>query len=358
MRPLARAGGWLLAHRLPRRVLTVPGVVLVLLAIVTTVPLWLLLAAAVSPWLPGRWRPLRLLCFVLLWLLLEVTALAALGWLWLVNRGRVHTPAATAAHYRLLGWLTGHLVAAAHRLFGIRLALDGAALPTPPGDAERGGARPLLVLSRHAGPGDSLLLVHELLAVYDREPRIVLKDALQLDPTVDVLVNRLPSRFISPHPPPGSGVADQVGQLAASMDGDDALVIFPEGGNFTERRRLRAIAKLESGGRSAHAAAARRMRHLVAPRPGGVLAALDAAPRADVVFVGHTGLEELDSVGDLWRGLPLDSEVRARFWTVPAGEVPTGRAARIAWLYDWWTYLDTWISGRRSNTEENLSDRA
>ncbi|HEY8339913.1 MAG TPA: hypothetical protein VIK95_08605, partial [Egibacteraceae bacterium] len=82
MRPLARAGGWLLAHRLPRRVLTVPGVVLVLLAIVTTVPLWLLLAAAVSPWLPGRWRPLRLLCFVLLWLLLEVTALAALGWLW------------------------------------------------------------------------------------------------------------------------------------------------------------------------------------------------------------------------------------------------------------------------------------
>lgn len=358
MRPLSAVGDWLLAHPLPRRLLTVPAVISALLLTVTTVPLWLLIAAAVSPWLPGRWRPLRLLCFALLWLALETATLVALGWLWLLHGGHMRRPAAVAAHYALLRWLLGQLVAAARHLFAVRIALDDAALPARPPGAPR-GARPLLVLSRHAGPGDSLLLVHELIAVYRREPRIVLKDALQLDPVLDVLVNRLPSRFISPHPPPGAGAADQVGQLADGMDGDDALVIFPEGGNFTERRRLRAIAKLESGGRTGHAAAARRMRHLVAPRPGGVLAALDAAPDADVVFVGHTGLEELDSVGDLWRGLPMDSEVRARFWTVPADRVPPGRDARIAWLYDWWTYLDAWIGRRRDDdTEASAPDSA
>src|SRR5690606_28712231 len=142
-------------------------------------------------------------------------------------------------------------------------------------------------------------------------------------------------------------------------DGHDALVIFPEGGNFTERRRLRPIPKLHSGGRTRHAAAARRMRHLGAPRPGGVLAALHAAPHADVGSGRHPGLEELDSVGALWRGLPMDSEVRARFWTVPADRVPPGRDARIAWLYDWWTYLDTWIGRRRDDdTEASASDSA
>jgi len=32
--------------------------------------------------------------------------------------------------------------------------------------------------------------------------------------------------------------------LAAGLDADDALVIFPEGGNFTPERWVRAIARL------------------------------------------------------------------------------------------------------------------
>jgi hypothetical protein len=39
------------------------------------------------------------------------------------------------------------------------------------------------VLSRHAGPGDSFLLVHQLLSVYQRRPRVVMKATLQLDPS-------------------------------------------------------------------------------------------------------------------------------------------------------------------------------
>ena len=338
----------LLRWRLPRRLLTIPAVVLALLLVAITVPVWALVGLALSPWLADRWRPLRFAWFALLWLGAEAAALGALGWLWLVHGAgrRLQTPTAVDAHYRLLGLLLGWLCHGAERVFAVALRLENAALPALPPEADSRGPRPLLVLSRHAGPGDSFLLVHELVTVYCRQPRIVLKDALQFDPAIDVLVNRLPSRFISPEPD-GGDVAESVGTLAEGMDGDDALVIFPEGGNFTERRRQRSIARLEASGRGRHAALARRMRHLVAPRPGGVLAALDAAPDADVVFVAHTGLEQLDSVLDLWRGLPMECEVRARFWTVAAGDVPAGRDQRIAWPFEWWAVMDAWIDRRR-----------
>ena len=46
--------------------------------------------------------------------------------------------------------------------------------PTP--DAYPGP--PLLVFSRHAGPGDSFTLIYALMHWYHREPRIVLKDTM------------------------------------------------------------------------------------------------------------------------------------------------------------------------------------
>ncbi|MGH8902086.1 MAG: 1-acyl-sn-glycerol-3-phosphate acyltransferase [Egibacteraceae bacterium] len=346
----------LLRCRVLRRLLTIPAVVLVFGFVAITMPLWAFVTVALSPLLPGRWRPLRFAWFALLWLGLEVAALIALGWLWLIHGAgrRLDTPAAVDAHYRLLGVLLGWLSRSAQRLFAVRVELEDAALPASrvlPSVPVR--PRPLLVLSRHAGPGDSFLLVHELVTVYRRQPRIVLKDVLQLDPAIDVLVNRLPSRFISPEPRAGDEAAATVGALAEGMDSDDALLLFPEGGNFTERRRQRSIARLEASGWAVHAALARRMRHLVAPRPGGVLAVLDAAPDADVVFVAHTGLEQLDSVLDLWCGLPMDREIRARFWTVTARDVPRGRDERIAWLYQWWARLDAWIDERQPRTQNS-----
>ena len=60
------------------------------------------------------------------------------------------------------------------------------------------------MLSRHAGPGDSFLLVRQLLSVYRRRPRVVMKATLQLDPGVDVVANRVPNVFI-PVAEPASG---------------------------------------------------------------------------------------------------------------------------------------------------------
>ncbi len=74
-----------------------------------------------------------------------------------------------------------------------------------------------------------------------------------------------------------------------------------------------------------------------------------AAPGADVVFVAHTGLEDLDSVRDVWRGLPMDSAIRARWWRLPAECLPLGDSERAEWLLSWWETIDTWIAETRAS---------
>jgi 1-acyl-sn-glycerol-3-phosphate acyltransferase len=225
----------------------------------------------------------------------------------------------------------------------LRLRID--VVGTDPDTALPG--RPELVLCRHAGPGDSFILIHGLVNWFKREPRIVLKDSLQWDPAIDVLLNRLPNRFIAPTPERGEETVREVGHLATGLDDNDAFVIFPEGGNFTPKRRLRAIARLRSLGLERMALRAERMRHVLAPQPGGMLAALDAAPDAGVIFVAHTGLDRMLTVADVWRELPMDKRIVMRFWSVPPEDVPTGRQERIDWLFDWWARIDAWIAANR-----------
>jgi 1-acyl-sn-glycerol-3-phosphate acyltransferase len=332
-----------LPPRWVRRVVLAPAVVLLAVAVATTLPVWLLLAAALSPLLPGHLRPLRLLWICVVYLALDATALVAMFALWLASGfgWKKRSPPFQRAHYRLAGWFLRVLFAQAEWVLRLRIDVVG----TDPDTAAPG--RPELVVCRHAGPGDSFILVHALVNWYRREPRIVLKDSLQWDPAVDVLLNRLPSRFIAPRPDGQRPIEDEVGALAVGLDENDAFVIFPEGGNFSPHRRQRAIDRLWSLGLHRMAARAEAMRNVLAPRPGGLLAALDAAPDAGVIFVGHTGLDRMMTVGDVWRELPMDKLLTMRFWSVPPEEVPIGREERIEWLYDWWARIDEWIEEHR-----------
>jgi hypothetical protein len=168
-----------------------------------------------------------------------------------------------------------------------------------------------------------------------------------IDPAVDVMLNRLPNRFIAPHRTADGPLTEQVGHLAVGLDDDDVFVIFPEGGNFTPRRRIRAIERLRSRGLERMAVRAEAMRHVLAPTPGGMLAALDSAPDAGVIFVAHTGLDRMLTVAEVWRELPMDKRIVMRFWSVPPEEVPAGRQERIDWLFDWWARIDNWVDANR-----------
>ena len=112
-------------------------------------------------------------------------------------------------------------------------------------------------------------------------------------------------------------------------------MIFPEGGNFTPRRRIRAIESLRRRGHATMAERAEKLQHVLAPKPGGVLAALEAAPaEADILMVAHTGLDHLLTLADLWRALPMDKTITMQWWRIDRDEIPDGprRANRLAVL--------------------------
>ena len=326
-----------------RRPVALLVLAVLLVLVLALLPLLVVGAALLSLVLPGRWRVLRLLGFTLVYLLVECGALVAALGLW-VSSGfglRLHSPAFQRAHYAMLRRVLDDVLAAARWLFHLELDTDQVSW-SPLDDGVPGSSNAMVVLARHAGPGDSLLLVQTLMnRDHLRRPRIVLKAELQWDPLLDVLLNRLPTAFLSPGRP---DLAERIGDLARGLGDEDALLIFPEGGNFSERRRRRAIDRLLGKGMLSQAARAEQMRHVLPPRPGGVTAALQAAPHADVVLVAHAGLEHLSTLADLWDGLPMDSAVRLRWWFVPAGEVPADRAAQEDWLYEHWAELDRWLA--------------
>jgi 1-acyl-sn-glycerol-3-phosphate acyltransferase len=344
----------------PRRVRRFTGPLLIgaLVAAVISLPVLVVVAVVVSVWLPGRWYALRLLGFALVYLALEVVGLAVAAVLWALSGfgRRSEAPAFRAAHYTMLRLLLDVLMRVAQRLFALRLVTDGASW-SPLDDGVPGSTNAMVVLSRHAGPGDSFLLVHTLMnRDHLRRPRIVLKDVLQLDPLIDVYLNRLPNHFVTAGPGAGATSVEAIADLARGMGDQDALLIFPEGANFTPQRRFRAIQRLRDRKLVAAVRRAEAMRHVLPPRPAGVTAALRAAPHADVVFVAHTGLEHLSTVRDIWRGLPTDKTLYLRWWFVPAAEVPRDETEQTDWLYHWWKTIDDWINTRAHQESQQAGD--
>ena len=138
----------------------------------------------------------------------------------------------------------------ARRVLALRIETDG---PSP--DAHPG--TPILVACRHAGPGDSFMLIHALMHWYDREPRVVLKDTLAWDPMIDVVLNRIPARFITPNPAAGRGprVADRA-TLATGLDDERRVRDLPRGRQLHPERRAagdRAAAQARAGADGASA---------------------------------------------------------------------------------------------------------
>src|SRR5690606_27096210 len=215
--------------------------------------------------------------------------------------------------------------------------------------------RPILVLSRHAGPGDSFLLMDGIANRFKRRPRIVLKEFLQWDPAIDILLNRLPVAFV-PIGQKGDNLLDTIAAMTAGMGGDDVFVIFPEGGNYSKKRHIRSIEKLREIGRPDLAERAEMLKNTLPPRSTGVRTALAAAPpNTDVFFVGHAGLEAFESPGEIWRGMPMDTEIDVRFWHVPAEKIPPPEELET-WLFDMWAEIDAWISDRLADTAEPFDE--
>ena len=157
-----------------RRAVMGPAVVALTVLLLTTVPLWVLGAALLSPLVPRRLRPLRLFWLVLLHLMLETVMLVELFGLWIASGFGyfIRRPFFERIHYDIAQTYLIVFFREARRVLRLKIVTEG---PTP--DAFPG--HPLLVCSRHAGPGDSFTVMYALMHWYGREPRVVLKEMLK-----------------------------------------------------------------------------------------------------------------------------------------------------------------------------------
>jgi 1-acyl-sn-glycerol-3-phosphate acyltransferase len=309
--------------------------VTVVVLIVLLLPFYV--AGAVIAIFPGRRRLLRLVSFAMAYLATDLGILLGCWWLWL----RQPLPSRDVTvwrerHTALLRRALRVLAKASRSMVGFRVVVDAGPLPQP--------HRPLLILGRHAGPGDSFTLVNLILTTFGRRPKVVLKAAMQWDPGIDVLLNRLDCYFLPSTTGAGDDRVEHVARLAASLAADEALLIFPEGGNWTPKRQERAVRYLLRTGQYERAREAQEEEHVLPPRPGGVLAALSARPDLDVVVLAHAGLDLLVSPADVWEAIPVvHRPMSIHWWVAEAGTIPADRTGILTWMDDTWAEVDGWV---------------
>jgi hypothetical protein len=199
------------------------------------------------------------------------------------------------------------------------------------------------------------VLIGVLLRERQRVPRIVLKAQLRLDPAMDLLLTRIGCAFIGPGGTGagGTGAAAPVAAvagLAADLSPGDAMVIFPEGRDWTPARHRLAVRRLRRKGLHTQATAAAAMPNVLPPRPAGTFAALQAAPGAELAVFMHTGHDELVDAGSIWRSLPLQRELHMVWWNEPEPDVSSEEEC-AAWLNDVWSRIDAWIDEQTAMAE-------
>ena len=321
-----------------RRAVSITGVVLASwVFVVAAVPL-LLLSLLAQVIRPRRFAASRALLMFGAFLGCELLGLVVAGWLALTRRGA----ALVEGSYTLQRYWNRALCGALSGLFNLRWDVSGLEVNQP---------GPTLLLVRHASTADTILPVALLSVRLGLKLRYVLKSELLWDPCLDIIGHRIPNVFVRRG---DSGETDRVRALAIGMGESDSLVLYPEGTRFSRARQTARIAEL-SGQPEDIQAMARALKTTLPPKPGGVLAILDANPSLDVVFCAHTGMDGARSLADLVRGELVDKVVKVQFVRVPAAQIPKDKAARYLWLLARWGELDRWILEQQSSADSEQS---
>ena len=319
------------------RLLVLTPIVFVFCAIVTVLsPLLHLILAILDLFDRKDWRFTRLGGLGIALCVTEFIGLIMAFVLW-AGSGfglALRRPFFNRAHNRAFGWWLELMTRALRFYLGFDFTM-------PVNDRVTG---PVVTFARHAGPGDAFLLARLVIRDYHRQLRMLGTTKLLWDPFIDHMLRRMPYYFCEQDPPEPDSHLESITEMCATMDDDSVLIIFPEGGNFTPGRWNTAIERLESRGQQDRAERATAMTNVLAPRSAGAIAALKARSDVSVVFVAHVGLEDLFSLGEIWRKIPLRRHVAGTYWAIPPEQVPTDPAEISAWLFDQWEQVDRWIA--------------
>ncbi len=322
--------------RWKRRVRTIPLMLAVTAAGVLASPI-LLLGGVAFDLAQRRYRlpTARMTLFLLQYAINDSVEIALAPVLW-VRAGfglRLHQPASMQRHQRLQQWSLEVLARRAQHLLGVQLEID----PESAGALTPG---PVIVLCRHVSVLDASLPS----LLYQRRgyrTRGVIMAELLADPGFDLIYARTGSVFITRDH--GPDALARLRDLAVGVDSVTAMVIFPEGRLFRPEVLTRAMGRL----RDTNPERAERLAALstvLPPRPGGVLALLDALPQTDVVIMAHAGLDRFGSFRELARAVPLRDPLPIGAWRVAAADIPAADQDRIAWLDHQWIGMQHWVT--------------
>jgi hypothetical protein len=167
---------------------------------------------------------------------------------------------------------------------------------------------------------------------------------------MDLLLTRIGCAFIGPGGTGAEAPVAAVAGLAADLSPGDAMLIFPEGRDWTPARHRLAVRRLRRKGLHTQAAAAAAMPNVLPPRPAGTFAALQAAPGADLAVFMHTGHDDLFDAASIWRALPLQRELHMVWWNEPVPDVGSEQEC-AAWLNDVWSRIDFWIDEQTGSSK-------
>jgi 1-acyl-sn-glycerol-3-phosphate acyltransferase len=319
------------ADRIARRRRTVPTMLGMAVGAWLALPLAVPAAVAVDLW-HRRWRvpTLRLYGVALQYLGNELVEIVLAPVLW-VAAGlgtRLDTAASIERHARIQRWSLRTFTRRAEQLLGIRYRVEGAEDLLP---------APAIVLSRHVNLFDATLPAWLYQADADRPVLgVVMRDLLS-DPGFDLIYQRIGWVFVVRDQSP---VARAAIRAMASRLGDDGVgVIFPEGRLHRPELVEPLLARLSTTDPE-RAERLGGLRHVLPPRPGGVLAMLEGAPTADVVVVTHRGFEAVASLARLRELAPLRRPIEVRVRRIARSQVPADRDGQVRWLDELWLQLD------------------
>lgn len=239
------------------------------------------------------------------------------------------------------------LAALNRRFYGWGFALAGIELncappPRIPSD------RPVIVLARHAGAFNSALMAHLIARDLGRDTYTIAKRCAALTPGLRAAYADSGVVFCRFDQEGKALALQQLQRQASGALPSDALLLFPEGTNYSVKRWRQAIETMRAAGRNAHAIQAEQCPHVMPIHPTGAWMLATSAPTADVVVLAQTGLEDLTGADGLGYPSMGTGEVRVAWWHIPADQVPRERAEFAAWLRGQWCEVDSWIATARS----------
>lgn len=311
-------------------------VVAVALAIaVGLAPLWvpaMLIADAIVDW--RRHQFIRVYLMITALLLNEAFGLITIWLAWVVSGFGLFTHRPWS--YRLLSMIHGqwthNITRATKVFFDAEFDIVGAELVEP---------APVIIIQRHISLLDAVLPSKFIAYRRNNAPRHVLMRELRFDPCIETIGHRTPNHFVdrAAGGPKELAAIEAVGRTLGPLGSG---VIFPEGGFRTEDRYERAVESLAKKDPEL-AERARRLRHVMPPRPGGTHALLQGAPGVDVVVIAHSGFEGFSTIKDIISNAPISGKISVELKRIPRSEIPEDEAGLTTWLFDQYDWIDAFV---------------